>query len=163
MITPPATKPLGIASAPPHPVVTAGALIENTKGEIFLIFTHKWGHRYGIPGGKIEYGETAEAAVKREIHEETGMTLSSVNLLMVQEVIKPREFYIPDMHLISMNYHAKTDCTAYTLNDEAQSGVWITPELALELPLNEPTRILLERFVAAQSNDGPLPVVRRTC
>jgi len=56
-----------------HPVATVGALISNPEGQILLVRTHKWGHTYGIPGGKIEKGETAVAALRREIREETGL------------------------------------------------------------------------------------------
>ena len=50
-----------------RPVATVGALIEDDSGRFLMVRTHKWGHRWGIPGGKIERGEEAEAALRREI------------------------------------------------------------------------------------------------
>lgn len=139
--------PLPKKKAPPYPVATAGVVIENTKGEIFLTLSHKWNYTYGIPGGKIDFGEHSLDALVREMREETGMTLVNPRLLMVQEIIHPNGFYIPTMHLISLNYAAKTRGARYTLNDEAQSALWIRPDLALKLPLNDPTRPLIERFI----------------
>ena len=49
------------------PLATVGALIFNAKGEVLMIRTHKWSNKWGIPGGKIKWGETSEAALRREI------------------------------------------------------------------------------------------------
>ena len=43
-------------------------LIDNRKEEIWDDANGKW----EVPGGKIEFGETPEEAVKREVFEETG-------------------------------------------------------------------------------------------
>lgn len=53
--------------------VAAGIIFE---GERFLIAKKNSGLRqWEFPGGKIEPGETPEAALKRELHEELGMTV----------------------------------------------------------------------------------------
>ena len=49
-----------------HPLATVGAIIVNSRGEILMIRTHKWSHRWGIPGGKIKRGETAEDDASRD-------------------------------------------------------------------------------------------------
>ncbi len=40
---------------------------------------------WGIPGGKVDFLETAECAVRREALEETGLTAGSVSLLGISE------------------------------------------------------------------------------
>ncbi len=42
------------------PLATVGALIFNSKNEVLMIRTHKWSNKWGIPGGKIKWGETSE-------------------------------------------------------------------------------------------------------
>jgi mutator protein MutT len=59
--------------------VTPGvpAIIRNSKGEILLGKRDKNSLTYpdywGLPGGLIEYGETVEQAIKRELKEELGV------------------------------------------------------------------------------------------
>ena len=54
-----------------HLEICVGAFIQNTKGEIFLMRSPKWGGRLVVPGGHIEYGEQIEEAFRREVKEET--------------------------------------------------------------------------------------------
>ncbi len=103
----------------------------------------KWGGLYGIPGGKVEYGESLETALRREVHEETGLSLGALRFLTVQEMIEDPEFYRTD-HFVSVNYTGATTQTQFILNEEWTDGCWCTCDQALNLPLNRPTRELLE-------------------
>jgi len=125
-----------------RPISTVGALVHDGKGHVLMVRTHKWGGRWGIPGGKIERGETASDALKREIREETGLSISEMQLVMVQDCIDSPEFMRPE-HFILLNYLAKTSQAAVTLNDEAEEHCWLSPADALALNLNQPTRTLL--------------------
>lgn len=130
---------------PAHPVATVGALITSQRGEVLMIRTHKWSDRWGIPGGKIKLGETCEAALRREIMEETGLELGEIHFVMVQDCIDPPEFERP-AHFLLMNYVAccVNDDAPVILNDEAEEYQWLMPESAMKLELNQPTRILIE-------------------
>lgn len=129
-----------------RPVATVGAIIERPGGEILLIRTHKWRGRLGLPGGKIERGETQEQALRRELREETGLEVRDVRFLMVQDCIDSPEFY-RSAHMLLLNFHCKADGTEVRLNDEAESYLWARPREALNLDLNEPTRTLILRFL----------------
>jgi len=131
-----------------YPVATVGALISNPEGRVLLVLTHKWSHTYGIPGGKIEKGEDAAAALRREIREETGLAISDVEFVLVQDCIDSREFYVPQSHFLLFNYTARTRSTKARLNGEALSYLWVEPREALSLHLNEPTRTLIEAVLA---------------
>ena len=120
----------GVLTHPPVP--TVGALIFNTQGEVLMIQTHKWSHKWGIPGGKIKLNEPSEAALRREILEETGLEMSNICFQLVQDCIEPPEFY-KKAHFLLLNYTAKATSTNVVLNDEAAG-----------MDLNGPTRTLLD-------------------
>lgn len=144
--------PVGLPETTPRselPIATVGGLLFNENNRVLMLRTHKWSNRWGIPGGKIQWGETSEQALRREIFEETGLSLDSVRFFMLQDCIRPDEFF-REAHFILLNYvcAVKGD-QEVRLNEEAQSYQWTAPEEALHLPLNSPTRILLRAVLAS--------------
>ncbi len=125
------------------PTVTVGGLIFNGGAQVLLVRTHKWSDLWGIPGGKIKWGEPSEAALQREIKEETDLTVSEIAFVMVQDCIHSKEFY-RDAHFVLLNYTCRcVGAPLVKLNDEAREFRWVTLEQALQMPINEPTRRLL--------------------
>ncbi len=132
------------------PVATVGALIRDAgdDGErLLMIRTHKWGDRWGIPGGKIRRGEGSVAALRREVREETGLEVGEPRFVMVQDCIDSPEFERPE-HFLLLNYVVERTSGEVVLNDEAEEFRWVSPGDALAMDLNQPTRILIERVIA---------------
>jgi phosphoglycolate phosphatase-like HAD superfamily hydrolase/8-oxo-dGTP pyrophosphatase MutT (NUDIX family) len=125
------------------PISTVGALIFNVRGEVLMIQTHKWTHKWGIPGGKIKPNEPSETALRREVREETGLELKEIHFELVQDCIEPPEFY-RKAHFLLLNYTALAVGTDVVLNDEAENYRWVSPAEAAKMDLNTPTRILLD-------------------
>lgn len=126
------------------PVATVGAAIYR-EDKWLMIRTHKWSRLWGIPGGKIKAGEAAEAALRREVREETGLELAEIHFVFVQDCINPPEFYRP-AHFLLLNYAARALPGEVCLNDEAEDYRWVKLEEAFALALNTPTRRLLEEI-----------------
>jgi len=125
------------------PIVTVGALVYNEAAEVLMIRTHKWSDLWGIPGGKIKWGEPATEALHREIKEETALDVTDVRFVLVQDCIHSKEFY-RDAHFVLLNYTCQ--CVGkpeVKLNDEAREFRWVKPKAALEMQINQPTRTLL--------------------
>jgi phosphoglycolate phosphatase-like HAD superfamily hydrolase/ADP-ribose pyrophosphatase YjhB (NUDIX family) len=137
-------KPLSkkIQDAQP-PLATVGGLIFNGTGEVLMIRTHKWSDKWGIPGGKIKWGETSEAALRREILEETGLKVSGIKFVLVQDCIHSKEFY-RDAHFVLLNYTCRSaGKPKVVLNEEGREFRWLKISDAKKLKLNKPTRILI--------------------
>jgi phosphoglycolate phosphatase-like HAD superfamily hydrolase/ADP-ribose pyrophosphatase YjhB (NUDIX family) len=130
-------------------VATVGGLIFNEQGEVLMVRTRKWSNRWGIPGGKIRYGEPSEAALRRELLEETGLEVREIRFVMVQDCIHSEEFY-REAHFLLLNYTCRCGPEpAVRLNEEAEAFQWVVPEAALRLELNQPTRRLLAAVMAS--------------
>jgi phosphoglycolate phosphatase len=133
------------------PLSTVGALIFNSKNEALMIRTHKWSNLWGIPGGKIKFGETSEAALRREILEETSLKISDIQFALVQDCIHSKEFY-RDAHFVLLNYTCR--CVGKNpqvkLNEEGREFRWLKLAEAKRLKLNKPTKILIDAVLKNQ-------------
>jgi phosphoglycolate phosphatase len=135
------------------PVVTVGGLIFNDAGDVLMVCTHKWSNLWGIPGGKVKWGEPAVAALRREIKEETNLVVSHSEFVLVQDCIHSKEFY-RDAHFVLLNYTCRcTGSPRVKLNDEAREFRWVSPRQALAMELNQPTRTLLQAVM--EQNGAP--------
>lgn len=121
-----------------YPITTVGAMIFNKDRKFLIVKTHKWNHKFGIPGGKIDLGETCEQALIREIKEETGLSISDIQFVSFYDSVYSEEFY-KQVHMILLNYTCKTTDSDVQLNEEAQSYKWVSMSEALKMDLNDPT------------------------
>ena len=129
-----------------YPEPTVGALIFNKRGKLLLVKSHKWKGKYVIPGGHIELGETAEQALKREVKEETGLEISNIKFVQLQEFIFDKHFW-KKRHFIFLDYSGKTSSKKVKLNDEGQEFVWVSIKEALKLPIEPHTRSAIEACI----------------
>ena len=130
-----------------YPEATVGALIVNDRREVLLVRSHKWGEKYTVPGGHIELGERAEDAIVREVKEETGLDSIAQELLIVQQAIYPKDYYKHE-HYLFLDYVCKALSADVRLDGrELQSYVWVKPEEALSLDLEEYTRNFVVKYL----------------
>lgn len=126
------------------PVPTVGALIRNGIGQLLMVRTRKWSNLWGIPGGKIKWGEPMEEALRREVREETNLEIADIQFVFVQDCIHSSEFYRA-AHFLLLNYTAVCREPAdVRLNHEAHEFRWVVPGQVLGMELNTPTRRLVE-------------------
>ncbi|MBQ8406020.1 MAG: (deoxy)nucleoside triphosphate pyrophosphohydrolase [Clostridia bacterium] len=77
-------------------------------------------HKYEFPGGKIEQGESGEAAVKRELKEELDMDVK------VGGLYAKHTFEYPDF-IITLSLYECEMLSNFTLK-EHESYAWISPK-----------------------------------
>jgi 8-oxo-dGTP pyrophosphatase MutT (NUDIX family) len=71
-----------VADANTHVRVGVGVVVRDEKGRVLLERRSDCGW-WGLPGGRIEPGESAIEAAVREVKEETGLTIRVIRLLGV--------------------------------------------------------------------------------
>lgn len=84
------------------PLLTVDALIRNAAGEILLIKRRNPPPGWALPGGFVDYGETVEQAVMREVREETGLHLTE--LAQFRAYSDPRRD--PRHHIVTLVFSA---------------------------------------------------------
>ena len=72
-----------------HPRIRVGAIIAD-GAKLLLVRHEKEGRSYWMPpGGGVEWGESLDAALRRELFEETGLEIEVGSLLAVKDSIAP--------------------------------------------------------------------------
>ena len=93
--------------------VSAAVIITNENEEVLLLdHVFRSASGWGIPGGFVNYGEQPEAAVKREIFEETGLELRDIKLLHIKTIYSH----------IQILYRAKSGGTPKINHETYQAG-----------------------------------------
>jgi len=96
----------------------------------------------------VDWGETVEAALKREFREEVGLELENIEFALLQEAILDPQFY-RKAHFILLNYWATSATETIVPNEEIVKWDWLLPEEALLYPLNSYTKTLLEHYLVS--------------
>jgi len=119
-----------------------GALIFNDKQEMLLTLRGQKAKNergtWEIPGGAVEFGETLQEGLKREIWEELGIEIQPQEMLQVCDHLLPDE----GQHWVSPTFICKiTSGVPKILEPEkcAQIG-WFSLEEAKKLPLSKVTQ-----------------------
>jgi nucleoside triphosphatase len=130
-----------------YPEPTVGALILNQQNRALFVQSNKWRDMYAIPGGHIELGETMEEALRREVEEETGLAIHSIEFASLQEFVFDEAFH-EQRHFIFIDFVCRTDAGEDTveLNEEGQGYTWVSLDEALGLPLEPYTRRLIQNL-----------------
>jgi len=104
------------------PQVGCGAAIRNENAQILLIhrLTEPEKDTCGLPGGKIDFGETAQAAAMREINEELGIEINLTNLACISEIINQGD----GAHWVSPVYEAHIISGRPQIKEPHKHGGW---------------------------------------
>ncbi|WP_243313473.1 NUDIX hydrolase [Fundidesulfovibrio agrisoli] len=109
---------------PQRPVPAVRALVLDSAGRVLLLKRANTGSGAGawcLPGGKVDYGQTVEQAVVREVLEETALEVTASRFFFYQDSL-PED---PDgMHCINF-YFVCQAIGKPRLNEESSEYAWI--------------------------------------
>ena len=114
--------------SPAAPVVGVGGVVVR-DGRVLLIRRGKpplYG-RWVVPGGTVELGETLEAALVREMEEETGLRVEPLEILTVFDRIE-REGERVSYHYVIVDFLCRWHSGEARAGSDALAVAWVRPE-----------------------------------
>lgn len=138
----------GVWLTQPRFAVTAGAVVSDEVGRILLLrHVLRQGSGWGVPGGFLTTGEQPEEAIRRELREETGLELDSVELAFVR-VLK----HVRQVEVIFRCRMRAAALEGLEKGFEIDRAEWFTRD-ALPRGLSADQRRLIERALAVNARE----------
>lgn len=125
-----------------QPVPTVRVIVTGVDGKILILrraLHSTCGGLWCLPGGKVDYGDTIEEAVARELQEESGLCAVDLSFLFYQDSLPTAPGL---MHCINFYFRCRAN-GELKLNDESVEFAWIGQDD-------------LSRYVIAFRNDEAL-------
>lgn len=131
------------------PEAGCGAAIRDVRGRLLLIqrLREPEANAWGLPGGKIDFGERAAVCVRREIAEELGVEIDILRLACIAETIDRGD----GRHWIAPVYDARIVAGEPRNMEPGKHGDWGWFALdALPQPLTSATLAWLDAAATGQ-------------
>ena len=104
-------------------LVSVAALVTNENDEILLVKSPWRGWEY--PGGLIEPGESFEAALKREVREESGVEIEITGFVGICKNV--------ERNMVNIDFTARYVSGELTTSEESTEVGWFTEEEAMKI------------------------------
>lgn len=124
---------------PARPTPAVGVVVLRDD-EILLVqrgrgpSTGKW----AVPGGKVEWGEPLRTAARREVREETGLTVRIGKVIWVGEVIDDEH------HYVLIDFLGEVTGGDLAAADDAMAAAWVDVNQARRWDLTDTMYDLLD-------------------
>jgi len=110
-----------------RPVPVVRLIVRNHEGKVLILRRARTAYGDGawcLPGGKVDYGETVEQAVAKELREETTLSCEGARFLFYQDSLPPEP---GGMHCINLYFECRVAGEVVT-NPESSASSWIGPD-----------------------------------
>ena len=104
-------------------LVSVAALVTNEEGKILLVNSPWRGWEY--PGGLIEPGESFEAALKREVREESGIEIEVTGFVGICKNV--------ERDIVNIDFTARCTGGQLTTSEESTEVGWFDEKEAMEI------------------------------
>lgn len=106
---------------------------------------------WSLPGGVLELGETLREGIRREVLEETGLTIETVAVLEIFERIMRDSDGKPEYHYVLIDYVCRVTGGALLAGDDVSRVQWVARRDLPHHRITEGTVPVIEKAFDFQS------------
>lgn len=121
-----------------HPA--ARIIVENNAGEYLTIFRKDNG-KVGLPAGAFEEGESIEACIRREVKEETGLSLGALKMIGLSTIPSRESVEYPNgdqIQYFTVEFYSSDWSGELSIDkEECKDAAFRSQKIIEQLPLNE--------------------------
>ena len=135
---------------PDGPIVAVAAVVFDPKNRVLLVRRGKDPGKgaWGIPGGAVELGEDLEAALRRELMEETGIEVDPLEIITVFDSVSRDNGGRIRYQYVIVEYLCRADDQKDqhpAASDDVDRAMWVGLDEAKTYPLPAVTRKVVEK------------------
>ena len=114
---------------PSRPILSVAAVVLDDAGRVVLVRRGKApdAGEWSIPGGAVEIGESLEAALRREVREETGLEIAVGPLLEIYERVEHDADGSARFHFVVIDYRGTVTGGTLRAGDDAAEVALVDP------------------------------------
>ena len=103
--------------------------------------------KWGLPGGLVEVGETIEEAIKREVLEETGISIKPIKLLEVFNSVTKNDDKKIQYHYIIFEFLCEYNSGDIKASSDAPNAAWVPLDSLDSVNIMSNTKRFIERIL----------------
>ncbi len=133
-----------------QPIPAVRAIIRNSENKILILKRDNTSFCEGcwnLPGGKVDFGDTAEDSVKKEIYEETKLKCTGANFLFYMNNL-PNKLYNTHFLTLFFECECEGECEI-DFNGESSDYCWIDKDELNDYKLAFENDKAIERYFNA--------------
>ena len=133
---------------PARPILGVGAIIVQ-RNRVLLVERARSPLKgyWSLPGGVLETGELLEDGLKREVLEETGLTIKPVRIVEVFERILRDSSGAAEYHYVLIDYLCRVTGGKLAPADDVSRAEWVARNGLSRYKITEGTRPVVERVL----------------
>ncbi len=139
---------------PKHPIAAVGVVVFNDD-KVLLIKRNKppKSYQWSIPGGAQNLGEPLKDTARREVAEETGLTIKNIQLIDAIDYIKKDDRGTVEYHYSLIDYMAEYRDGTLRPADDAVDAIWVAGNELEQYNLWEETIKLINAAIKMRNGE----------